>query len=122
LAPKDSGPANANSAQSCSHPNHPDSLAQVQTTADRPTLPVGNGLWGSLSDANPQAQHQPQLFAVPFDAGQSLDVEDGKVVDWEPIPPSYELAVPADVFFDMPTMAQLWGYSWRERLFLRTLA
>jgi len=89
-----SGPANADYAQTRSHPNRPNPGARVQTTTDRSSLPVG----------------------------QSRDLEDGKVVDWEPIPPSYELAAPADVFFDTPTMAQFWGYSWRERLFLCTLA
>ena len=43
-------------------------------------------------------------------------------MEWEPIPPSFELAAPADSHFEVPTLTQFWGYSWRERLFLRTLA
>ena len=34
-------------------------------------------------------------FAI--DAGQSCDVEDGKVINWKPIPSLYKLAAPADV-------------------------
>jgi len=89
-----SGLANANYAQMCSYPNHPNPGVRVQTTANRSSLPVG----------------------------QLRNLEDSEIVDWEPIPPSYELAVLANTHFDAPTMAQLWGYSWCKRLFLRALA
>jgi len=63
--------------------------------------PLGNArlLSNNAGPASSAYKLVPKNSALPnthfaIDTGQSCDVEDGKVVNWKPIPPLYELAAP----------------------------
>jgi len=90
-------------------------LTSVTRVEPNLSTSVTNNSWESFG-----TEQQPRYPSTPFTIGPPPN--NGEFVEWEPIPPSFELTAPAGVHFDVPTLAQFWGYSWRERLFLRTLA